>query len=164
MPKRQLLDWNRLYENIGTKFIYWSNLISANLPSFPSKWFDWLKWILIIGAISAIEKQSPDEYLGTIIYISYMAILIDSFYYVYNILYKIYLEKEIASVDESYNKLRDTEHFPEGELGNIILRGFENYKMIITSISMFLAVFVTVAIFILINHIVNLYVSSHLSL
>ncbi len=161
MPKRRLLDWNRLYENIGTKFIYWSNLINSNLPNFPSKWFDWLKWVLIIGAISAIEKQKPDEYLGIIIYISYAAILIDSYYYVYNIFYKICLEKEIASVDESCNMLRETLHLPGGELGNLILEPFEYYKMLITSISMFLAVFVTIAIYILINHIVNLYISSH---
>ena len=79
------------------------------LPKLPSKWFDWLKWILIIGAISAIEKANPDAYLKYIIYISYAAILIDTYHHTNNIWCKFFLPKIDNSLNQMHDIIRDDE-------------------------------------------------------
>lgn len=72
--------------------IYGKNKFSHELINFmliflcniPNKWFDWLKWVLIIGFFSYIQQSYSDIYLDVIIYISYLTIFIDSFNFIYN--------------------------------------------------------------------------------
>lgn len=71
------------------------------LLNFSSKWFDWLKWMLIIGSISLVESKIHDIYLTAIIYVSYGALLLN----LYICLYKFTLISYLCSFDAIVNTL-----------------------------------------------------------
>lgn len=54
------------------------------LPKLPSKWFDWLKFVLIIGALSLLNFNYKNGIIMLIIYISYLALFLDFYFFIYN--------------------------------------------------------------------------------
>ena len=49
------------------------------------KWFDFMKWLLIIGAISFVAKKTADSTILIIMYASYLLL----FFYIYGIMNKV---------------------------------------------------------------------------
>lgn len=74
---------NTKYSN-NSLIDYLKTTIFSVTQKLPLKWFDWMKFILIIGAFSVFEEKSHDQYLQIIIVISYAAILFDSYNFMYN--------------------------------------------------------------------------------
>lgn len=64
---------------------YSKTTILPVVQKMPSKWFDWIKYIFIIGVFSIIKENTHDLYLSVIISISYLAILIDTYIFVHGL-------------------------------------------------------------------------------
>ena len=104
MEKRFGVSSTTINENLREIFL-------NNWQYLPIKWFEWLKWVLIIGAISIIGEDTPDILLQSIILISYIAIAMDS----YHTIYKLFLSLFYINIDNSlkslYNRLDELEEF-----------------------------------------------------
>lgn len=156
-----------LQESKKPKTDYIKNETLEAISKFPSKWFDWLKWTLIIGALSVIEKQTPDNYLQFIIYVSYAAILLDAYFHIYNILKK-YVEKFNASLDETCDQTRSAleKMLKQKGMGQesaplrYIQYFDESTKILIYAVAIVVAFTATMITYYLIDYIVSIYTSS----
>lgn len=63
---------------------YVRNITAEPILKLPLKWFDWLKFVIIIGTLSALNTTYNDKYIFIIIYISYLAMFFDFYYFIYN--------------------------------------------------------------------------------
>jgi hypothetical protein len=137
-------------------------LISA-LSRLPSKWFDWLKWILIIGAFSIIEKKQQDSYLEYIIFLSYAAVLLDTYIEVGYLLNYIKDASNMA-IDGMLGYImyvrRNTDNLSLHRKIDGILSFLDFSKYLIDILSILGAILVTSITYKIINYLVDLYVSS----
>lgn len=63
---------------------YIRNTVSRLMIKLPIKWFDWIKFAIIIATLSAINIIYNDKYILLIIYISYIALFFDFYYFIYD--------------------------------------------------------------------------------
>jgi hypothetical protein len=89
------------------------------LSKMPSKWFDWLKCVLIIGSFSYIEQENPNSLLNIIISISYFALLFDSYIFIYNSLNEL-LSKPAKDLQSENNILKNNFDLDNNNLNHLI--------------------------------------------
>lgn len=87
-------------------------IVSNNWQYLPTKWFDWLKWIIIIGGISIIGKDAPSRLVELVIIISYIAIALDSYRtsYLFAQTFFISIYYFIDSLDKSSDSIIPEDH------------------------------------------------------
>jgi hypothetical protein len=75
-------EYKKLFDISAKNYII--NTISEAMIKLPIKWFDWLKFVIIIGTLSALNIIYNDKYILLIIYISYVAMFFDLYYFIYD--------------------------------------------------------------------------------
>ncbi len=68
-------------------------------------WFDWLKWLLIIGTITAIAQKTQDRFVLAIMYATYTIFSIYIFLSIYNVLSLIISKLIVAGTYTPINKI-----------------------------------------------------------